>query len=131
MKHIFVLVIAMLLCAGCVPVSAANVTYPQEYYDLKVRADNHTNAGMTWDSQNTAHLWSVFYELRRQTILMEKQNELIAEQNEMLKKLVPKDETKLTLTCYDSVTMEPISCTNPGYSKTRVYCNGNCSEVSP
>lgn len=128
MKYIFVLVITMLLCAGCVPVSAANVTYPQEYYTLGSDNDRFFNAMQTFvycNSNIRVGCWNLEWtdnvdafsnyvsskELRRQTILMEKQNELLAEQNEMLKTLVPKTPAYNT--------------TFPG------YCNGNCSEVSP
>ena len=91
----------MILAAMLVlPAAAANVTYPQDYYDLQneqyqilhpvgigflsnTTYDMRwtvTNAGMSGDAGEV-----IFLELRRQTILMEKQNELLAEQNEILK----------------------------------------------
>lgn len=82
--------------------SAASITYSEEYYKLGLQADELNKWHLVdnvmspdlvsrnaWKSTgqmvSDASALASFYELRRQTILMEKQNELIAEQNEMLK----------------------------------------------
>lgn len=78
-KYIFIILVIFLLAA---PVSA-NITYPHEYYTL----GEQTN--ISWHKISRAYFGSgqeyptaeylTFLELRRQTILMEKQNELQAE----------------------------------------------------
>ena len=100
----------MILAAMLVlPAAAANVTYPQDYYDLQNKQYQilHpvgigflsnttydmrwtvTNAGMSGDAGEV-----IFLELRRQTILMEKQNELLAEQNELFR-----NQSKFAISC--------------------------------
>jgi len=84
LKH---LLITMLLLALVVPgVVGENVTYPQEYYTLGEQSDSLTSY-ITMDyfkkyqfTATTEGLISAI-ELRRQTILMEKQNEMIYQQN--------------------------------------------------
>jgi hypothetical protein len=56
------------------------IAYDKEYYELKERADNHLTASkviFTPELQCSVKLSAIFYELRRQNILLEKQNELI------------------------------------------------------
>ncbi len=99
---ISLLVASLVLALVCVPVMAANVTYPQEYYDLGIAS--YEVAFPTWGYDNYVEINDPKYagrgagatrigvaqwmELRRQTILMEKQNELLAEQNELMGMLV-------------------------------------------
>lgn len=89
--HLFLALAIVAMC--CVPVMAANVTYPQEYYDLGDRSWK-----LSVDNQMSLSDWRIYtatyYELRRQTILMEKQNELLAEQNELIGRLVNATEIK-------------------------------------
>jgi len=75
----------ILICAATV--SAANVTYPQEYYALGQQSNNiflmypdisQFGSGGSYPSISIPSVISAI-ELRRQTILMEKQNELQAE----------------------------------------------------
>lgn len=63
---------------------AINVIYPDEYYSTKVLADDHNSMGMSWDADISKYTLNIFYELRRQTILIEKHNELLAEQNHIM-----------------------------------------------
>jgi hypothetical protein len=78
MKHLIV-ILMILLCAA--PVSA--IEYPQEYYTLGIITNTDWNKisdayyGGGKDYPTATYL--AFLELRRQTILMEKQNELQAE----------------------------------------------------
>jgi hypothetical protein len=61
------------------------ITYPQEYYDLKTLSNYEYNLVLQHFDQSTyAELFDV-YELRRQTILMEKQNELLQEQVNLMR----------------------------------------------
>lgn len=78
-QYIFIILVIFLLV---IPVSA-NITYPHEYYTL----GEQTN--ISWHKISGAYFGSgqeyptaeylTFLELRRQTILLEKQNELQAE----------------------------------------------------
>ena len=83
------IVIVMLV----VPVTAT-VQYPEEYYTLGVQSQETfteqfggLNAGYNWPV-----LVSSYYELRRQTILLEHQNELLQEQVDLLKRIAPREE---------------------------------------
>lgn len=82
MKSKLFVILLLLICAS--PVLAANVTYPQEYYTLGSWSDDVKSTFITsghiitFDSGGTASIGS-YFELRRQIILMEKQNELQAE----------------------------------------------------
>jgi hypothetical protein len=83
----FILIVAMIMLIT--PVTAMNITYPQEYYTLGASFDTTMSiySGTHYWGYSDEHLQYVgLQELRRQTILMEKQNELLAEQNELLSK---------------------------------------------
>jgi hypothetical protein len=88
------------------PVVAENVTYPQEYYDLKSGSDNEVSTVISDMAEGgfSNNWWgpklqlALFYETRRQTTLMEKQNELLAEQNELMSRLVNATEIKFVCT---------------------------------
>jgi len=83
MKHKLIVVLMLFLCAS--PVAA--VTYSEEYYKLGGYSDSlytHALTGYekyhsTYSFVGTVEGLISAYELRRQTILMEKQNELQAE----------------------------------------------------
>lgn len=91
----FIVFVAILLCLllPCVA-SAALVEYPQEYY-----TDYNNGALFARKSESAANLYGVsydpiryaslanYYELRRHTILLERQNELLAEQNALLRNM--------------------------------------------
>jgi hypothetical protein len=80
---ILILLIATILC---VPVSAADVTYPQEYYTLGNATSSWISDVLT-NSLLAANMDSIRnFEMHRQSILMEMQNELLAEQNELIKR---------------------------------------------
>ena len=83
-------VLLVLLAASLVvpAVSAVTVQYPEEYQQIKNQADNYANKLLIWDVVTTdftilSQLTTAF-ELRCQSILLEKQNELLAEQNHIL-----------------------------------------------
>jgi hypothetical protein len=79
---LFILLIAAILC---VPVSAANVMYPQEYYTLGNATSSWISDVLT-NSLLATNMDSIRnFEMHRQSILMEMQNELLAEQNELLR----------------------------------------------
>jgi hypothetical protein len=91
MSHLTkILLLALILTAVIVlPSYAANVTYPQEYYTLSKYKDEIVNSGNFSIKDDmggpSAELTLInYYELRRQTILLEQQNELLAEQNTLL-----------------------------------------------
>jgi hypothetical protein len=105
MRSIPILIIALMIavlvphvCAESVTAyyidpSKFNVTYPQEYYDMTAKADaiigraldNHGNWMML--SYNDIY-GAAPYRLVAIQIALEKQNELIVEQNELLGKLL-------------------------------------------
>lgn len=97
----------------CITPVAANVTYPQEYYKLTERSDNILTDILKSGTVGLANYGTqVFqsYELRRQNILLEKQNELQAE-------LV---KAQWVETCYTAAKVQNISawkseCANAGY----------------
>jgi hypothetical protein len=98
------LVASLVIALVCVPVMAANVTYPQEYYTLSERSSMLTIISDVpeWDEEwatpaTTKYTMIAALELRRQTILMEKQNELLAEQNELMGRLVNATEIKFVV----------------------------------
>ncbi len=88
LKLLMTITIAVILIC-VVPVSAMNVTYPQEYYTLGSLVDNYFSNqyvnnkfgySLDWiDNLGGFASLASARELRRQTILMEKQNELQAE----------------------------------------------------
>ena len=87
MRSIPILIVALMIAVIVPHVCAENVTYPQEYYQYKHEADKwsyvlnkesfaYVNPSVATDYRTAAIL-----------IVLEKQNELINEQNELLKKL--------------------------------------------
>jgi hypothetical protein len=90
MKQIITIVLIFAFIAP--GVVATTVNYPPEYNILTEKSNVWYNA-YNWvdsfyngnDRANVAQIGS-FLELRRHTILMEKQNEFLAEQNELLRK---------------------------------------------
>lgn len=82
---ISITIVAILICA--VPVSAANITYPQEYYTLKDKSDlyEHFVSDLIYKMAGANNMWDaksylmLHYDIERQNTLMEKQNELQAE----------------------------------------------------
>ena len=110
------LYILIILCTICINVSAFNITYPDEYYSTKLLADDHSSIGFSAEARTASYTLNIFYEFRRHTILMEKQNELIAESNRI----------KWIQTCYDptqssymNFTGLRIECYNAGYPVER------------
>jgi hypothetical protein len=91
MKSLPILIIALMIAVIVPHVCAENVTYPQGYYDAITHADSITDA---W--HNNRDNWQAYkdpfnalnYRLIAVQIALEKQNELINEQNELLKKLL-------------------------------------------
>jgi hypothetical protein len=81
------ILIAALIIAVIVPnVCAENVTYPQGYYELNKQADD------LWAQQSpygySDAIKSIMLKISANQIALEKQNELINEQNELLRKLL-------------------------------------------
>ena len=79
MKKEIIIIMLLLLCAP--PVAA--VMYSEEYYKLGTQSINEismaeTDRGLTLWAKERASI-ATYYELRRQTILLEKQNELQVE----------------------------------------------------
>lgn len=101
----------LMIMAFILPSSAmVNLTYSDEYYNLKSISDGvisqfaHyvTGWNTNWADGAIATATEVSaIELHRQTILMEKQNELLFEQNALLRKLV-KADNPTGLIYYDS-----------------------------
>ena len=112
-------IVAILICA--VSVSAENVTYPQEYYTLGSLVDKYFSNTAIKDESGYNLDWSVnagafaslasARELRRQTILMEKQNELQAE----LVKAQWVETCYSNYSGYGNVTAWKSECANAGY----------------
>jgi hypothetical protein len=93
MRSLPILIIALTIAVFVPNVCAENVTYPQEYYDSIARADSITER--LHDNNDNWYLMSysdpfnaLNYRLVVIQITLEKQNELIGEQNELLKKLL-------------------------------------------
>lgn len=87
MRSLPILIVALVIAIVVPHVCAENVTYPQEYYQYKHEADrlSYTLNEGTFAYVNP----SVASDYRTGAILiaLEKQNELINEQNELLKRL--------------------------------------------
>lgn len=101
-RLIKILLLTLILAAViALPSCAANITYSDEYYSLGEQADAlnawHLKSSIMNPDLIKADRWNSngqmvadpsalasIYELRRQTILLEKQNKLIAEQNALL-----------------------------------------------
>jgi len=97
MKSIPILIIALIIAIIVPHVCAENVTYSQEYYNLKNQTDAQLISynTITSDSGTAASLWGIFsgvnylvLDSQLNTIMLEKQNELITEQNTLLGKLL-------------------------------------------
>lgn len=90
------LALLLLLCLllPCVA-SAALVEYPQEYYTLTNQSNvwylseyvNYNDDFFNDNSRANIATIGSFIELRLHTILLERQNELLAEQNELLRNM--------------------------------------------
>jgi hypothetical protein len=96
----YIILMAIILCG--IPVSAS-VQYPDEYYRLTNKSNLWYTSRYLDDpffnsdgAANTATIGS-FIELRRQTIAMELQNELLAKQNELL---ISQNEAMWVSNCY-------------------------------
>lgn len=88
MRSIPILIMALIIAVVVPHVCAGNVTYPQEYYQYKHEADRWS---YTLNEGAFAYVNpSVASDYRTGAILiaLEKQNELINEQNELLKKMM-------------------------------------------
>jgi len=98
MRSIPILIIVMMIAVFVPHVCAGNVTYSQEYYDATVHANSITEA---W--HNNRDNWLVMsyndpfnalnYRLVAMQIALEKQNELINEQNTLISKLLNRTYT--------------------------------------
>jgi hypothetical protein len=83
-KIIFVMIMVMFMV---IPVSA-NVTYQDDYYNLKNIAASTLQDSVSSFTVYQAIYYScraTMYQLQSQTILMEKQNELLDEQNNLMR----------------------------------------------
>lgn len=83
--------LSLLLIPACLVIPAHAVVYNEEYHQISdklsvMSLDNLTSFEIAWGG---IVYWDIasYYELRRQTILMEKQNELVEEQNGLLRNL--------------------------------------------
>lgn len=63
------------------------ITYPQEYYNLKTKEQDILDGSgfIGYDGNAAKYAAAISFELRRQTILMERNNELLQEQVNLLK----------------------------------------------
>lgn len=123
-----------MLALVCAPVVAANVTYPQEYYTLGLMSNKVLGKlsiqpeSVSVTNPATVTAW----ELRRQTILMEKQNELLAEQNELMGRLVNATEIKFVCTTTGYVQQASYwSIDNPEVNASDYHYNINPADVVP
>jgi hypothetical protein len=88
MKSISILIIALIVAVVVPHVCAGNVTYSQEYYTIGEHIKHVFESVMSdpYLKNNVDFVRDM--ELHRQTILLEKQNELISEQNILLKSTI-------------------------------------------
>ena len=100
---LFALIIALVVPHVC----AENVTYPQEYYTLgtDVNAWMYGNGLHDGGFADVEFQMAELKEIRRQTILLEKNNELVSEQNDLLR--------NFTQMHYRCVTINPASSFPP------------------
>lgn len=80
------ILILLILAAFISPYAVASfVAYPVEYNEMKIVADNLSIASQEGNAQVSIaySTGAVFSELRRQSILMEKQNELLSDRNDL------------------------------------------------
>lgn len=86
MRSIPILIMALIIAVVVPHACAGNVTYPQEYYDLNKQADD------LWVTPNMFNNYNAFqvvlWKLNSIQIALEKQNELINDQNDLLRKLM-------------------------------------------
>jgi hypothetical protein len=128
----------LVLALVCVPVMAANVTYPQEYYTLGDKLNGVSGIdllklayGGMYQSIAVPTAMSAM-ELRRQTILMEKQNELLAEQNELMGRLVNATEIKFECKAIGYVQQASYwSIDEPEVNASDYYYKINPADVVP
>ena len=90
MRSIPILIIALMIAVFVPHVCAENLTYPQEYYDLNKQADGSWDTYHSFNGNTYTYtgFLTLFSKLSANQIALEKQNELINEQNELLKKLL-------------------------------------------
>lgn len=81
------ILIIVLMIAIMLPHVCANVTYSQEYYDLNKQADDLWKDQNGFNNYNYQAMKSFWFKMSATQIAIEKQNELINEQNELLKNL--------------------------------------------
>jgi hypothetical protein len=81
MNYKFLLVLVVVMTAFTLPVSAANITYPDGYYTITNQINGeYANGPLT--SMNVDGGFMSALELHRQNYLIEEQNQLLAEQIE-------------------------------------------------
>jgi len=85
MRSIPILIVALMIAVIVPNVCAENVTYPQEYYELNKQANDLWAQQLKYNDYNAEH--AIILKLNAIQIALEKQNELINEQNELLKNL--------------------------------------------
>lgn len=119
------LILAMCLTLIAMPVCAENIIYPPEYYSLGSMNNHYFNNPdisatygykFDWGDNAAGNFVSLASArgLRRQTILMEKQNELLAEQNDLIRnQTIP---YRYIIEYFDPITNKTISCEG-GYYK--------------
>ena len=88
MRSLPILIIALMIAVIVPHACAENVTYPQEYYDLNKQADDLWAGQNTFITYDYKAIQSVMWKLKANQIALEKQNELINEQNELLGKII-------------------------------------------
>jgi hypothetical protein len=126
------LVASLVIALMCVPVMAANVTYSQEYYTLESSVDEHLHEmdiAFGYGGNIVGGIHAVVSELRRQTILMEKQNELLAEQNELMGMLVNATEIKFECKATGYVQQATSWSDYPEVDASDYYYNINPADV--
>jgi hypothetical protein len=82
MNYKFILAFVVVMAAFILPVSAANITYPNEYYAITDRINGVYSGGTPPTVISTDGAFLSALELHRQNYLIEKQNQLLAEQVE-------------------------------------------------
>jgi len=109
MRSIPILIVALMIAVIVPNVCAENVTYPQEYYELNKQANDLWAQQLKYNDYNAEH--AIILKLNAIQIALEKQNELINEQNELLKKLL--NQTYTTQCVYGTCSKYNVI---PGYS---------------
>ena len=88
MRSLPILIIALMIAVIIPNTYAGNVTYPPEYYDLNKQSNDLWAQQNPYTTYSYYAIKSVMLKLSANQITLEKQNELINEQNELLKKLL-------------------------------------------